>query len=86
MSTKKKSYLGLVTVESPAQGRLKTYIWTVYGGAGAGARLGQVKWYGPWRRYCFFPEPATLFDTSCLDEIRSWLEMATKHHKEGLVV
>jgi len=34
-----------------------------------GNRLGLIKWYGPWRRYAFFPENETLFDTECLNDI-----------------
>lgn len=33
-------------------------------------KLGQIKWYGAWRRYCFYPDESTLFDSSCLAEIQ----------------
>lgn len=32
-------------------------------------KLGFIKWFPHWRRYCFFPAPAVLFDASCLLEI-----------------
>jgi len=33
--------------------------------------LGTVKWYGPWRQYCFFPEPigGLVFNDGCLKDI-----------------
>lgn len=33
------------------------------------ARLGEIKWYGPWRKYAFFPEVETVFETTCLRDI-----------------
>jgi hypothetical protein len=37
------------------------------------AFLGNVKWYAPWRRYTFHPAQDTLFDSSCLKEITSFI-------------
>lgn len=31
--------------------------------------LGEVKWYGAWRKYCFFPTPNSVFETKCLSDI-----------------
>lgn len=36
--------------------------------------LGQIKWYGPWRQYCFFPEDETVFNKTCLKDIMCFLE------------
>lgn len=33
------------------------------------AYLGIIKWYSPWRRYCFFPDTDTLYDRFCMVEI-----------------
>ena len=35
--------------------------------------LGIVKWYGPWRQYCFFPSGDTIFNVSCLDDIKDFI-------------
>ncbi|MDR1902939.1 MAG: hypothetical protein LBQ88_11735 [Treponema sp.] len=36
--------------------------------------LGYVKWYAPWRRYCFFIDQADLvFDSVCLGEIQDFI-------------
>jgi len=37
-------------------------------------RLGIIKWYGPWRKYWFEPEPETGFEIQCLLEIAGYLE------------
>jgi hypothetical protein len=37
--------------------------------------LGYVKWYGPWRRYCFFIDKSGLvFDAECLADIQDFLK------------
>lgn len=36
--------------------------------------LGTIKWYAPWRRYVFFPDPGTLYDAGCLTEIATFIE------------
>lgn len=36
--------------------------------------LGQVKWYGGFRKYSFFPEPNIVFETQCLKDIASFLD------------
>jgi hypothetical protein len=41
----------------------------------AGCFLGDVKWYAPWRKYCFFPGYSLdlVFDANCLNEIREFM-------------
>lgn len=34
------------------------------------AILGEIKWYGPWRQYVFFPEEATIWNTGCLNDLK----------------
>lgn len=33
--------------------------------------LGRIRWYGPWRQYCFEPEGATVWNKGCLDDIQA---------------
>lgn len=28
--------------------------------------LGQIRWHGAWRQYCFFPSAETIFNNDCL--------------------
>lgn len=37
------------------------------------ALLGYIKWYGPWRQYCFFPECDTIFNKGCLNTINEFI-------------
>lgn len=32
-------------------------------------RLGQIRWYGAWRCYAFYPNTDTLFNRDCIDAI-----------------
>lgn len=38
------------------------------------ATLGVIKWFGPWRQYCFFPEPDCIFSKGCLNDINNFIE------------
>lgn len=44
--------------------------------------LGEVKWYGPWRKYCFYPDHNTVFEQDCLRDIAKFCESQTKAHRE----
>jgi len=39
----------------------------------SGAILGHIKWYGPWRQYCFWPCPQTIFNPDCLNHINGFI-------------
>lgn len=32
--------------------------------------LGIIKWYPSWRQYAFYPEQGTVFEKTCLEDIR----------------
>lgn len=36
-----------------------------------GDKLGEIKWYGPWRQYVFTPMPGTLYSAGCLADIET---------------
>lgn len=61
----------------------KTRIWIVAEQANDGA-LGEVKWYGPWRQYAFFPWAMMVFEKDCLRDIANWCEDASKKHRDTL--
>jgi len=50
----------------------KTDIWHLLSKS-SHALLGVVKWYAPWRQYCFFPESETLYSVGCLNDVRNFL-------------
>lgn len=41
----------------------------------SGAKLAEIKWYGPWRQYAFFPEPATIWNPDCLAQVNQRIEV-----------
>lgn len=36
--------------------------------------LGIIKWYGPWRQYCFSPTVPADYSKGCLNDIASFIE------------
>lgn len=50
------------------EGKRKTVIVDVVS-VSSGTTLGEIRWHGPWRQFCFFPTPHTLFNKDCLREI-----------------
>lgn len=58
----------------------KTSSWSV--NTTGGTRLGVIQWFSPWRRYCFYPAPDTIYDTNCLDKIASFCMTETTKQKE----
>jgi hypothetical protein len=45
--------------------------------------LGYVKWYAPWRQYCFWPEGITL-SSGCMRDIEDFLVQVNDEHREML--
>ena len=43
-------------------------------GNNQGHKLGVIKWYASWRKYCFSPFPATTFDMTCLNDITLFIK------------
>lgn len=39
-----------------------------------GTCLGEIKWYGPFRQYSFFPEPDMVFEKTCLQDITDFIK------------
>ena len=71
--TTKQGYLRYV--EQPP--KAKTRHWLVVGQGGA---IGEIKWYGPWRRYCFFTAGCAL-DAGCLTEIAAFVNFEMEARK-----
>lgn len=58
----------------------KTMVWAVLAKEDL-AKLGEVKWFGRWRCYAFFPMDA-IFEQKCLREIADFIEGQTKEHRQ----
>ncbi len=56
----------------------KTAIYDVIAKDG-GHLLGQVRWFGRWRCYAFYPSPDCVFERTCLQDIIAFIiELMTK--------
>jgi len=58
----------------------KTKRWDIVPKQG-GTSIGVVKWYGPWRKYCFFPESNTVLEEICLSDIGQFCANKTNLHR-----
>lgn len=58
----------------------KTKIWTITDRLFI--PLGQVRWFGRWRCYAFFPETGTVFNASCMRELVMFCEATTKEQRK----
>lgn len=52
-----------------------TKVWNVQ--TKDGGVLGSIRWFGAWRKYCFYPSAGTIFDKSCLRDIADFCESQT---------
>jgi hypothetical protein len=63
----------------------KTREWDVLPFEGNGRELGTIKWYGPWRKYCFCPVANVVFEQDCLRCIADFCAAKTAEHKRKAV-
>ncbi len=76
------SYIIFVAAEIPK--RQKTLRWWVIPKDShicAESAIGDIKWFGGWRAYCFFPRAHCVFEQICMREISDFIEARTKEHK-----
>lgn len=43
--------------------------------------LGKITWYSAWRRYTFMPEDKTIFDSKCLADITTFIDVLMADRK-----
>lgn len=51
-------------------------------GGGISSRLGEIRWFGRWRKYVFSPVENTLYEETCMREISQFIEEETKAHRK----
>ncbi len=44
--------------------------------------LGTIKWYGPWRQYCYFPTVQAVYNTGCLNDINDFISQLKNERDE----
>ena len=60
----------------------KTAVWDVVTKEGGGV-LGEVKWFGRWRKYSFYPKPDTIYEQTCLRDIAAFIDEQMTSRREG---
>jgi len=43
--------------------------------------LGEIRWFGGWRKYVFAPYPNTEYEEDCLRDIAAFCERTTREHR-----
>ena len=79
MITKYK-YIHFEQIPVPDQ-KKKTTIWRCLNNKSLGD-LGLIKWYGPWRQYCFLPANGTIFNKGCLEDINDFITQLMEERKK----
>lgn len=64
-----------------------TEVWNVFSKSddsllGLLGLLGQIRWYAPWRRYCFFPSAGTIWSPGCLEDVKTFCLKQTEARKK----
>lgn len=79
-SVTKGAYIWFVKGENPGK---KTNIYQVQSLVGQSfIVIGFIRWHGPWRKYCYFPQPETIYDKGCLRDIANFCDDETEKHKD----
>lgn len=87
--------MSLRKITEEGQNYSGTHIWFAYCGIPEGKKtrvwevinsnnesfLGNIRWYNHWRKYCFYPEPACVFEEVCMREISQFIVERTKDQK-----
>ncbi len=63
-------YISISWVGTSPSGKTQKYAVT---NNRSGDTLGEIRWYGPWRWYVFFPATGTLYSHGCLRDIEDFI-------------
>ena len=56
----------------------KTSVWEIRSKS-TGIILGIIKWYSPWRQYCFYTIDERVFNKNCLKDVIGFIEEEMKN-------
>lgn len=74
---------GYVAFVKSVRQKPKTSVWDVVPKVDRPVKaLGQVRWFGRWRCYAFFPETGTVYERVCLRTIADFAEEETRKHRD----
>lgn len=75
------THIRFVPIDVPSD--RKTAIWLVRSKYDDGGLLGQIAWFGRWRKYSFFASPDCVFEEVCMREISQFIVDRTREHRAG---
>jgi len=58
-----------------------TQVWWIISKRGEGL-IGEIKWFGRRRQYCFYPNEKTIFNSGCLSDIIDFLNQLKEERKK----
>jgi hypothetical protein len=47
--------------------------------------IAKILWYPEWRQYCFLPNPGTIWNNTCLNEVNSVIDMLMAERRTAKV-
>ena len=80
MTELKTDYKYIRMVLAKRQADRKTDTWIIKGSNVL--VLGIIRWYGPWRQYCFYPAHDTVFNKECLNDIYDFITQIMNARKK----
>lgn len=57
-------------------------VWSKGGEEELGDKLGEIRWFGRWRKYSWYPNADTIYEEVCMQEITDFLKQVNKEHRE----
>lgn len=58
----------------------KTKVWDVHN-SNDGSYLGEIRWFGNWRKYVFFPAELTIWSSDCLADVAKFIDQRMDERK-----
>lgn len=59
----------------------KTDVWDILNN-NSNDVLGEIRWYGAWRQYCFYSMGSCIFNKGCLSDIQEFIAAAMQERKK----
>ena len=44
--------------------------------------IGEIRWFGKWRQYCFLPSPNTIWNTTCMEDVQTVIKELMNERKK----
>ena len=44
--------------------------------------IGEIRWFGKWRQYCFYPSENTIWNTTCMEDVQTVIKELMNERKK----